>query len=200
MRRGSLLWHRKQIALRKLFALALCLSFTLSPVEMAFAQDAGTDTAPTEGGSTSDTSTPEPPHSVDFSIPGVDSSQPSPDGSTESRIAYNYNPFGRLATHTTSTKTSPTSPTRSDAIGNLSTSTIDANNLYVATTTNPLFQTTGYSYDYSTGKVKTFFDVNGRLYTNSYDGLGRPLTASILDATSTSITIGELHPVLLTPA
>jgi len=68
-----------------------------------------------------------------------------------------------------------------DADGNLSTSTLDANNLYPATTTNPLFQATGYSYDYSTGKVKTTFDSNNRLYTTTYDGIGRPLTSNIPD-------------------
>jgi YD repeat-containing protein len=66
-----------------------------------------------------------------------------------------------------------------DPIGNLSTSTLDSKNLYIATTTNPLLQTTGYTYDYSTGKVKTTFDPNTRLYTTTYDGFGRPLTVSI---------------------
>src|SRR6266849_10695744 len=80
MRRGSLLWHRKQIAQRKLFALALCLSFTLSPVEMAFAQDAGTGTAPTDSSPT--TPPPAPPPSPDFSIPGVDTLPPSTEGGT----------------------------------------------------------------------------------------------------------------------
>src|SRR6266853_744987 len=83
MRRSSLLWNRKQIALRKLFALALCLSFTLSPVEMAFAQDAVTGTASTDSGPTTP---PAPPPSPDFSIPGVDSSQPPADGSTDATV------------------------------------------------------------------------------------------------------------------
>src|SRR6267143_3774524 len=81
MRRGSLLWHRKQIALRKLFALVLCFSFILTPVEMALAQDAGTGTAPTYSETT--TPPPAPPPSPDFSIPGVDSTVPSTDGSTD---------------------------------------------------------------------------------------------------------------------
>ncbi len=74
-----------------------------------------------------------------------------------------------------------------DADGNLSTSTLDTNNLYVATTTNPLFQTTGYQYDYSTGRVITTFDANKRLYTTSYDGVGRPLTVSEPDPLSGSL-------------
>jgi YD repeat-containing protein len=74
-----------------------------------------------------------------------------------------------------------------DADYNLSTSTLDTYHLYVATTTNPLFQTTGYTYDYSTGKVKTTFDANGRLYTTTYDGFGRPLTISEPDPSSGSL-------------
>ncbi len=76
-----------------------------------------------------------------------------------------------------------------DADGNISTSTLDANHLYVATTTNPLFQATGYQYDYSTGKVKATYDPNNRLYTTTYDGYGRPLTSSIPDpATGALVT------------
>jgi RHS repeat-associated protein len=65
-----------------------------------------------------------------------------------------------------------------DADGNLSTSTLDANNLYVATTTNALLKATGYAYDYSTGKVKTTFDPNNRLLVTAYDAVGRPLMVS----------------------
>jgi RHS repeat-associated protein len=71
-----------------------------------------------------------------------------------------------------------------DGIGNLSTSTLDSKNMYVATTTNPLFQTTGYTYDYSNGKVKTTFDPNNRLYTTLYDGVGRALSVNIPDPVS----------------
>ena len=87
MRRSSLLWHRKQIALRKLFAFVLCFSFILTPLEIAFAQDAGTGTAATDSGSNTPpptpSPTPTPPPSADFSIPGVDSSAPSSNASTD---------------------------------------------------------------------------------------------------------------------
>jgi RHS repeat-associated protein len=73
-----------------------------------------------------------------------------------------------------------------DADGNLSTSTLDTNNLYVATTTNTLFQTTGYTYDYSTGKTKTSFDPNNHLFSTLYDAVGRPLTVSEPDPSSGS--------------
>jgi YD repeat-containing protein len=71
-----------------------------------------------------------------------------------------------------------------DADGNLSTSTLDAYDLYPATTTNALMQATGHVYDYSTGKVKERFDPNGRLHTTSYDGFGRPLAVNEPDPTS----------------
>jgi len=76
---------------------------------------------------------------------------------------------------------------RRDADGNLSTSTLDTKNLYVSTTTNPLFQATANTYDYSTGKVKSTFDPNIHLFTTSYDGVGRPLTVSIPDPVSGSL-------------
>src|SRR6266851_1196316 len=85
MGRGKFIWRRKLIALRKLFALVLCFSFILTPLEVAFAQDAGTGTAATDSGSSTPPPTPPPtptpPPSPDFSIPGVDATPPSPDGS-----------------------------------------------------------------------------------------------------------------------
>jgi hypothetical protein len=76
MGRGFFFWNAKLLALRQFFALVLCLSFVLTPVEIAFAQDAGTDTASVDSGST--TPPPVPPPSPDFSIPGVDSSLTTP--------------------------------------------------------------------------------------------------------------------------
>jgi RHS repeat-associated protein len=69
----------------------------------------------------------------------------------------------------------------------LTTYTLDSRNLYVATSTNPLSQSTGYQYDYSSGKVLTTYDPNNRLYTTTYDGLGRPLTVSIPDPSTGSL-------------
>jgi YD repeat-containing protein len=321
MGRGKFLWHKKILALRKLF-LILCLTFILSPLEVAFAQDVGTDTAPTDNsaGTTTPppdpTPTPPPPNpsptppssppdsSADFSIPGVDSGSggpttdsgqtsapdassqttPTDDASDNSSSQTASTPstppatpppappppsgFGTDGTPTilnqnvfTSQNTSPKAdgatgaltqsipldipPGRNglqpdlalkynsqntedgvagygwtvsipyiqrmnktgsqdlkaydgtyglvtqsrDADGNLATSTLDANHLYVVTTTNPLFQATGYQYDYSTGKVKATYDPNNRLYTTTYDGFGRPLTSSIPDpATGALVT------------
>src|SRR5262249_48159025 len=83
MRRSSLLWHRKEIALRKFIAVALSISFIVSPTAIAFAQEAGIDTTPTDTapiGTSPDTpSAPTasaPPPAL--SIPGVDG---LPDGS-----------------------------------------------------------------------------------------------------------------------
>src|SRR5216684_1902274 len=85
MDRGKFLWCRKLIALRKLFALALCFSFILTPLEVAFAQDGGTGTTPTDttsiDTSSGSSSSPTPPAN-DFSIPGVDATQPSADANT----------------------------------------------------------------------------------------------------------------------
>ena len=49
----------------------------------------------------------------------------------------------------------------------------DTNNLYPATATNALTQATGYTYDYSSGKVKQTTDPNTRVFQNVYDGLDR---------------------------
>src|SRR5262249_41772731 len=76
-----------------------------------------------------------------------------------------------------------------DADGNLSTSSLDAYNLNPATTTNALFKTIGYTYDYSTGKVKTTFDANNRLFVTAYDGVGRPLTISEPDPANGGSTV-----------
>jgi hypothetical protein len=81
MGRGYSIWNLKFVALRKLFALVLCFSFILTPLEVAFAQDAGTDTPPVDSGSTTP---PTPPPSPDFSIPGVDSSPTTPSTDTTS--------------------------------------------------------------------------------------------------------------------
>jgi hypothetical protein len=74
MHRGSLLWHRKGVALRKLFAILLSISFIVSPTAIAFAQEAGTDTQATDSSSSIPTPPPPPPPTPDFSIPGVDNS------------------------------------------------------------------------------------------------------------------------------
>lgn len=74
-----------------------------------------------------------------------------------------------------------------DPNSNVTTYTIDSNNLYVATSTNAKNQTTGYTYDYASGKVKSTFDPNNKLYTTTYDAFRRPLTINIPDSTSGSL-------------
>lgn len=53
--------------------------------------------------------------------------------------------------------------------------TLDSYNLYPATTTDPANFATGYTYDYSSGKVKLLVDSNLRQFETAYDGFDRPL-------------------------
>lgn len=64
--------------------------------------------------------------------------------------------------------------------------TYDSYNLYPATTTNALSQSTGYQYDYSTGKPVKTIDPNGSIFQTTYDGFGRPLTLYEPNPNSTS--------------
>ncbi len=76
-----------------------------------------------------------------------------------------------------------------DGNGNSTTYTLDSNNLYVATSTNSLGQATGFNYDYVLGKPKSTYDVNGRLFTTTYDAFRRPLALNISDpATGALVT------------
>lgn len=67
----------------------------------------------------------------------------------------------------------PTSAT--DPRGKVTTYNYDSKNLYIATSTNPLSQTTQFYYDYSLGKPKQTIDPNGRIFETTYDGVDRPL-------------------------
>jgi RHS repeat-associated protein len=71
-----------------------------------------------------------------------------------------YNAYGLVASST-------------DRNGNITTYSYDSFNLYPATTTNALSQSTAYTYDYSNGKVEKTTDPNGQITLNKYDGLGR---------------------------
>ena len=73
-----------------------------------------------------------------------------------------------------------------DPRNNTTTYAYDAYNLYIATSTNPLGQSTGYQYDYSTGKPTQTIDPNGLVFQTSYDGLGRPLQVLQPDQVTTS--------------
>lgn len=81
-------------------------------------------------------------------------------GSDYASTTRSYNSYG-IATQET------------DARGKITTHTLDAFNLFIATTTNPLSHVTAYSYNYGLGKVKERVDANGRAYQTIYDGLGR---------------------------
>lgn len=57
----------------------------------------------------------------------------------------------------------------------ITTYTYDAYNLYAATTTNPLSQVTGRTYDYSSGKVNRLTDANSRVFQTLFDPFDRPI-------------------------
>jgi RHS repeat-associated protein len=73
-----------------------------------------------------------------------------------------------------------------DPRNNTSTYAYDSYNVYPATSTNALGQSTGYQYDYSTGKPTQTIDPNGLAFQTSYDGLGRPLAVLQPDQVTTS--------------
>ncbi|HET9410040.1 MAG TPA: FG-GAP-like repeat-containing protein [Candidatus Sulfotelmatobacter sp.] len=76
--------------------------------------------------------------------------------------------------------------TKLDARNNTTTFAYDTYSLYPATTTNALSQTTGYQYDYSTGKPTQTVDSNNLTFQTTYDGLGRMLQLKQPDQTTTS--------------
>jgi hypothetical protein len=90
----------------------------------------------------------------------------------------------------------PTAET--DGLGN-STYTYDSENLYIATSTNTLSQTTGYQYDYSLGKPKSVIDANSRVFQTVYDGLDRPVTEKQPDQTTPSTLVTKKHTHTPTP-
>lgn len=75
-----------------------------------------------------------------------------------------------------------------DPRNNTTTYAYDSFNLYPATTTNALSQSTGYQYDYSTGKPTQTTDPNGDVSRTVYDGLGRTL-ATLQPDPNTSSTL-----------
>lgn len=94
-------------------------------------------------------------------------------GTTYANTENSYNGYG-LVTQTL------------DPRNNTTTFIYDTYNLYVATTTNPLGQTTNNQYDYSTGKTTQTIDPNHLIFQTSYDGLGRPLQVLQPDQVTTS--------------
>jgi hypothetical protein len=114
---GQTLWNVRLLQLKKLFAVALTISFTLAPLGTAFAQDAGTDTVATDtGGNAPPTDTVTPPPPPDFSIPGVDTGTPSSgtDSSAPSASDVSAPPPSDTGTQAVSTPTD-TSDSSADA-------------------------------------------------------------------------------------
>jgi len=78
-------------------------------------------------------------------------------------IQKDYNSYGLVTIET-------------DPLGRETNYTYDTYNLYPVTVTNPANQTNSFSYDYSSGKVTSSVDVNGKMFSTYYDGLDRPVT------------------------
>ena len=80
-----------------------------------------------------------------------------------------------------------------DPLNHATTFTPDVYNLYPASITNALNQTTSLLYDYSSGKPTQVTDVNGKIFQTIYDGLDRvveekqpnALTPSVLETKTT---------------
>jgi RHS repeat-associated protein len=82
-------------------------------------------------------------------------------GTTYVNTQKSYNSFGLLTSST-------------DERGKTTSYSYDSYNLYPITVTNPLSQNTSYTYDYTSGKVKTATDPNLYVFTTVYDGFDRP--------------------------
>jgi RHS repeat-associated protein len=81
-------------------------------------------------------------------------------GTTYASSTKAYNSYGLIASST-------------DRDGNLTTYSYDSLNLYPATSTNPLSESTQYTYEYANGKIEKTINPNGGITKNIYDGLGR---------------------------
>jgi len=67
--------------------------------------------------------------------------------------------------------------------------TYDSFNLHIATSSNPLSQTTEFYYDYSLGEPKKIVDPNGLIFETVYDGIDRPITEKQPDLTTPSTLV-----------
>ena len=75
-----------------------------------------------------------------------------------------------------------------DARGKNTNYVYDQYNLYIATSTNPLSQSTQYYYDYSNGKPKKVVDPNYRVFETVFDGLDRVVRESQPDIANPAAT------------
>ena len=71
-----------------------------------------------------------------------------------------------------------------DANGDTTHFVYDSYNLYPASVTNPLNQTTNFTYDYSSGQITEKTDSNNFVYQVVYDGLDRVLQEKVPDLNS----------------
>lgn len=81
--------------------------------------------------------------------------------------------------------------TQSDLRGNATTITYDTYNVYPASVSNALSQTTAFDYDPATSQVALMRDPNSLAKTATYDGFGRPLTVSINGNLAEEYTYGD---------
>ncbi len=102
---------------------------------------------------------------------------------------------------TTKTYNSYGLPTQQkDENNNATTYVYDAFNLYPATSTNALSQSTKYQYNYALGKLATTTDSNNQTWVKKYDGHGRLLEVQVPDpATSTARVIKTTYTYTDTP-
>lgn len=124
--------------------------------------------------------------------------------STDQKLYYDSLAFGSVtvgnntkqedlissSTYASSTKTFNTYglvATSTDRRGNATSYVYDANNLYVATSTNPLLQKTHFLYNFANGKVRWKSGPNSSLTKNLFDGVGR-LKEINVSATSSPTT------------
>jgi RHS repeat-associated protein len=96
--------------------------------------------------------------------------------STYKSVQHAYNSYGL-----------PTSET--DPRGKVTTLSYDPQNLYVATSTNPLSHVTGYVYDYSNGKPKRTVDANSLTSEIVFDALDRVKETKQPDLTTPSTRV-----------
>ncbi|MEM9336909.1 MAG: SpvB/TcaC N-terminal domain-containing protein, partial [Patescibacteria group bacterium] len=89
-------------------------------------------------------------------------------GSTYVDTTWTHNAYGQVTSET-------------DPRGHTTSFGYDTNNLFVASSSNPLSQVTLYEVDLNSGQVATTTDVNGEVFATTFDGVGRPIASVIPD-------------------